>query len=108
MKSQILVNIVTGNDLLPEGTWQHQAITWINVDLSSVVFCTIYVKAIVLQINKKVIITTESYIFKIKATSPKGRWVVSLGDAMWGWRDVLMTWKGGEGTRIVVPAVVTR
>ena len=34
--TEIWVNIGSGNGLLPDGTWRHQAFTWTNVDLPSV------------------------------------------------------------------------
>ena len=52
--------------------WQHQAITWTNVDLSSVKFCGIHLTMILLVALK---VSVHEIISKITATSPRGQWL---------------------------------
>ena len=49
MTSWVFVKFGSGNDL---NAWQHQAITWTNVDLSSVWSCGIYLRTIPLEMFK--------------------------------------------------------
>ena len=60
--------------------WQHQAITWTNVDLSSVRSCDIHLKTISQELLKITIhwYEFENYQIKITAASPKGQWVKRL------------------------------
>ena len=55
--------------------WQHQAITWTSVDLSSVRFSDIHLRTIQEEILHPSITKLENYFSKISFRSPRGQWV---------------------------------
>ena len=72
MASEILVNIGSGNGLMPDGT--KPFITWTNVDLSSVAFsqAQVHMNCSRIKLMKFVF---ENYTFKIAPTSSRGQWI---------------------------------
>ena len=66
------------------GNGQHQAITWTNVELSSVRSSDIHLKAISKELPLSSITEISFKIYKFSFKSPRGQWVKCVIADLWG------------------------